>query len=67
MKDPTHPTARDPFLWELALRLGTTVAALAHTLSYTEYLDWQGYKAARLQYLEALGKQKKKVDATYLW
>ena len=56
---PTHPTARDPFEFELAARLGMPVAELRTRVTYVEYLDWIAYKAARVQYRAHLAKQKK--------
>jgi hypothetical protein len=57
--NPTHPKARDPFLFELAGRLGMTVGDLQARLTYVEYLEWAAYKAARVQQRTHLQKQKK--------
>jgi hypothetical protein len=57
--NPTHPTARDPFPFELALRLGMTVGELRARLTYVEYLEWIAYKAARVQQRIQLSKSKK--------
>lgn len=56
--NPKHPRARDPFLFELALKLGMTVRELQSRLLPEEYLEWVAYKAAVVQYKTHLSKGK---------